>query len=158
MGNNESKIAVPKEYNVRGSLNGLGLDVLMDVLGETLYAKDAQNLVGVSKQTLKLKDHPRFFMTTENLIQGLNVPNKIWSEGETVKEDGQSDGISFVHTNKNNNKCTITVDPIVEDGISKLEFIFEGHEQNEFSFGICDSSEVFYQNSGREGSGVYSIY
>ncbi|KAA6380061.1 MAG: hypothetical protein EZS28_024413, partial [Streblomastix strix] len=132
MGNNESKIAVPKEYNVRGSLNGLGPDILLEVLTETPLEKDAQNLVGVSKQTLKLNDHPRFFLATENLIQGLNVPNKIWSEGEIVEEDGISDGISFVHTNKNNNKCTISVDSIVEDGISKLEFIFEGHEQNEF--------------------------
>ncbi|KAA6353298.1 MAG: hypothetical protein EZS28_051175, partial [Streblomastix strix] len=60
-------MTVPKEYNVQGSLNGLGLDILLEVLTETPSEKDAQRLVAVSKQTLKLKDHPRFFMTTENL-------------------------------------------------------------------------------------------
>ncbi|KAA6354746.1 MAG: hypothetical protein EZS28_049727, partial [Streblomastix strix] len=58
-------MAVPKEYNVQGSLNGLGPDVLMDVLGETLYLKDAKNLVCLSKQTYKLKDHPRFMNIRE---------------------------------------------------------------------------------------------
>ncbi|KAA6378969.1 MAG: hypothetical protein EZS28_025504 [Streblomastix strix] len=114
-------MTVPKEYNVQGSLNGLGPDVLMDVLGETLYAKDAQKLVGVSKQTLKLKERPRFMNISETFIHGLNVPNKT-KDGETVYEDGQSDGTSFIHTNSNDNWCTVTIDPIVETGISKFEF------------------------------------
>ncbi|KAA6375978.1 MAG: hypothetical protein EZS28_028495 [Streblomastix strix] len=95
-------MTVLKEYNVQGSLNGLGPDILMDVLGETLYAKDAYNLVGVSKLTLKLKDHPRFIYISETFVHGLNVPNKT-KDGETVEEDGQSDGTSFIHTNSNDN-------------------------------------------------------
>ncbi|KAA6372111.1 MAG: hypothetical protein EZS28_032362 [Streblomastix strix] len=124
-------MTVPKEYNVQGSLNGLGLDILLEMLTETPSEKDAQWLVAVSKQTLKLKDHPRLYMINQNRIQGLNVPNKSL-EGETVKEDGRSDGTSFIHTNSNNNSCTVTVDPTVETGISKLEFLFEGHEQKGF--------------------------
>ncbi|KAA6380528.1 MAG: hypothetical protein EZS28_023944, partial [Streblomastix strix] len=72
-------------------------------------------------------------------------------EGVTY-QDGQSDGTSFVHTNSNDNWCTVTVDPIVESGISKVEFVFEGHEQKEFCFGICKASEVFKQKQGPKRS------
>ncbi|KAA6369910.1 MAG: hypothetical protein EZS28_034563, partial [Streblomastix strix] len=53
-------MAVPQEYNVKDGLTGLGLDILLEVLAETPSEKDARRLVAVSKQTLKLKDHPRF--------------------------------------------------------------------------------------------------
>ncbi|KAA6375164.1 MAG: hypothetical protein EZS28_029309, partial [Streblomastix strix] len=113
-------MTVPKEYNVQDSLNGLGLNILNEVLSGFLYVKDAQNLVGVSQLTYKLKDHPRFMTIRETFIHGLNVPNET-DEGVTY-QDGQSDGTSFVHTNSNDNWCTVTVDPIVESGISKVEF------------------------------------
>ncbi|KAA6382883.1 MAG: hypothetical protein EZS28_021591 [Streblomastix strix] len=115
-------MTVPKEYNVQGSLNGLGLNILNEVLSGFLYVKDAQNLVGVSQLTYKLKDHPRLMTISETFIHGLNVPNET-DKGKTVEEDGQSDGTSFVHTNSNDNWCTVTVDPIVESGISKVEFV-----------------------------------
>jgi hypothetical protein len=56
----------------------------------------------------------------------LNIPN-ITEDGDTVEEDGLSDGTSFVHTNNNNNWCTVTIDPTIEKGIAKLEFLFKGH-------------------------------
>jgi hypothetical protein len=59
-------MTVPKEYNVVGGLVGLGPDILLEALTETLFEKDVQNLIGVCKKTLKLKDHPRFFKTVEN--------------------------------------------------------------------------------------------
>jgi hypothetical protein len=62
----------------------------------------------------------------------LNIPNKSEYD-ETVEEDGRIDGTSFVHTNNNNNKCTVTIDPIIENGIAKLEFLFKGHDTSEFS-------------------------
>ncbi|KAA6375882.1 MAG: hypothetical protein EZS28_028592 [Streblomastix strix] len=200
----DSKIAVPKEYNVVGGLTGLGLDILLEVLTETPLEKDAQRLVAVSKQTLKLKDHPRLLKISETFIKGLNPPSKksqsrnqnsgydlLWNGGpesykpnelsqsrdqdrgygrglfdqfntydsfwgedqdldnpyepfwgkETVEKVGRSDGISFVHTKRNDDKCTITVDPIVEKGISKLEFVLESVTLLKSSILIKDQKE-----------------
>ncbi|KAA6397295.1 MAG: hypothetical protein EZS28_007176, partial [Streblomastix strix] len=58
------------------------------------------------------------------LITKLNLP---------YQEDGQIRGSSFIHTNDNNNKCTITVDPIIEQGITRFEAIFKDHDGEEFS-------------------------
>ncbi|KAA6379759.1 MAG: hypothetical protein EZS28_024713 [Streblomastix strix] len=58
-------MSVPKEYNVVDGINGLGQDIMLDLLTQMMNIVDLQQLIGTCKKTYKLKDHPRFHLILE---------------------------------------------------------------------------------------------
>ncbi|KAA6371704.1 MAG: hypothetical protein EZS28_032769, partial [Streblomastix strix] len=75
-------------------------------------------------------------VSLNSALQKMNVPRG---------DEGRVDGSAFIHSNK---KCdsTITMDPIINDGVARFEVVFNGHEGEEFSLGIVEASKVFTKN------------
>ncbi|KAA6379414.1 MAG: putative serine/threonine-protein kinase Nek2, partial [Streblomastix strix] len=57
-------------------------------------------------------------------------------------DEGRVEGSAFIHSNE---KCdsTITMDPIINQGVARFDVVFNGHEGEEFSLGIVEASQVF---------------
>ncbi|KAA6404444.1 MAG: hypothetical protein EZS28_000030 [Streblomastix strix] len=59
----------PSTYNVEDSINGLGLDILLEVVREMMNVRDIQNFVVISKSILKIITHPRFSWAIEQVTK-----------------------------------------------------------------------------------------
>ncbi|KAA6383531.1 MAG: hypothetical protein EZS28_020943 [Streblomastix strix] len=57
------------EYNVIGSLLGLGPDILLELISEMKLPKEVQLFLVVCKKFFKLKDHPRFAKIIYSITQ-----------------------------------------------------------------------------------------
>ncbi|KAA6363875.1 MAG: hypothetical protein EZS28_040598 [Streblomastix strix] len=97
------------DYNVDGSLLGLGEFILLQILCEMEIPQDAQQFVILCRKTFKLLIHPRF----ARIIQ-------------SIKEF-----------------CAITIDPIIREGIVKIQVMFENTGKYHRSIGIADAACTF---------------
>ncbi|KAA6377919.1 MAG: hypothetical protein EZS28_026554 [Streblomastix strix] len=124
------------EYNVIGSLLGLGPDILLDLMSEMKLPQDIQQILVVCKKIYKLKDHPRFLQIIQSIIQ--IIPIFIIKESR----QGIAEGNKFIHSDKNDH-CTIAIDPIISDGIVRIEIILGNNGGYVRSMGIADASCSF---------------
>ncbi|KAA6358776.1 MAG: hypothetical protein EZS28_045697, partial [Streblomastix strix] len=66
---------------------------------------------------------------------------------------GHKDANRFIHDNTNKD-CTISIDPIISEGIVYYESVFENHDGNGgFGIGIADSSVIFEPDKGPDKDG-----
>ncbi|KAA6377003.1 MAG: hypothetical protein EZS28_027470 [Streblomastix strix] len=57
------------EYNVIGSLLGLGPDILLELMFEMKLPQDIQQILVLNKKTYKLKEHQRFLIISEGIVR-----------------------------------------------------------------------------------------
>ncbi|KAA6403934.1 MAG: hypothetical protein EZS28_000547 [Streblomastix strix] len=125
------------EYNIDGSLLGLGPDILLDLMSEMKLPQDIQQIL-VSFQITPI------FIIKES-YQGKQVENK------------------FIHSDEDQ-LCTITIDPIISEGIVRIEIILENTGGIGYSMGIADTSCSFtvrkapLQEENREKIVSYSCF
>ncbi|KAA6353943.1 MAG: hypothetical protein EZS28_050530, partial [Streblomastix strix] len=69
--------------------------------------------------------------------------------GFIIKESwqGRSDGNKFFHSDKNV-CCTIAIDPVISEGIVRIEVVFENTEGYSRSIGYADASCSFAAGKG----------
>ncbi|KAA6395409.1 MAG: hypothetical protein EZS28_009065 [Streblomastix strix] len=115
------------EYNVAGSLLGLGPDILLEMMSQMTIPQDVQNILVLNKKFYKLQFHPRF----EKIIQSI----------------GRLEGMKFIQSYKDD-LCTIAIDPVIKEGIVRIEIIFEKTNGHIRMCGIADASCSFATYKG----------
>ncbi|KAA6366542.1 MAG: hypothetical protein EZS28_037931 [Streblomastix strix] len=129
------------DYNVAGSLLGLGENILLEILCEMTTIQDARQFLVVCKKIYQLMEHPRYW----KIIQLINqIKPKFIIRRES---QGKQQGMKFIHSDENN-YCTIAIDPAIKDGIVRFEVIFENSEGCERMLGIADASCFFVASFG----------
>ncbi|KAA6331586.1 MAG: hypothetical protein EZS28_053372, partial [Streblomastix strix] len=101
-------MSVPKEYNVVGGINGLGQDIILDLLTQVMNIVDLQQLIGTCKKIYKLKDHPRFHLI-QGFIRVLSCSSAAMITKETHDDDfawKKSEILSFTFDPEN---CSIHI-------------------------------------------------
>ncbi|KAA6379969.1 MAG: hypothetical protein EZS28_024503 [Streblomastix strix] len=124
------------EYNVDGSLLGLGQFVLLEILSKIKLPQDAQQFLAVCKKIYQLQNHPRF----EKIIQSIIQIEPIFIIKESSQ--GNSEENKFLHSDENE-PCVIALDPVISEGIVRLEIIFENNRGRLSGIGIADASCSF---------------
>ncbi|KAA6383333.1 MAG: hypothetical protein EZS28_021135 [Streblomastix strix] len=104
------------DYNVSGSLLGLGENILLELLSQMEHPKDAQQFLILNKKTYKLILHPRYARIIQSIIQ--ITPIFIIKESR----QGIAEGNKFIHSDQYD-PCTIAIDPIINDGIVRTEIV-----------------------------------
>ncbi|KAA6389884.1 MAG: hypothetical protein EZS28_014586 [Streblomastix strix] len=128
------------EYNVIGGLLGLGEFILLAIMTEMIIPQQIQQFLVVCKKIYKLKEHPRFAIIMQSIIQ-------IAPECIIKKESqGKQIGNKFIHSS-NFDQCTIAIDPVVSEGIARFEVVF-GNTRKLKSMGIADASVSFAASKG----------
>ncbi|KAA6365106.1 MAG: hypothetical protein EZS28_039367 [Streblomastix strix] len=124
------------DYNVSGSLLGLGENILLELLSQMEHPQDVQQFLILSKKTFKLILHPRYARVIQSIIQITQI--------FIIKESKQgiAEGNKFFHSDKNE-CCTIAIDPIISDGIVRIEIILENNGEFAYCMGIADASCSF---------------
>ncbi|KAA6394141.1 MAG: putative serine/threonine protein kinase [Streblomastix strix] len=94
-------------------------------------ARLAQERARIAAQQVPIQS--QFQALLISALQKMNVP-----EGD----EGRVQGSAFIHSD---DECdsTITMDPIINDGVARFEVVFNGHEGEEFSLGIVEALQVF---------------
>ncbi|KAA6371888.1 MAG: hypothetical protein EZS28_032585 [Streblomastix strix] len=98
--------------------------------------QDIQQILVLCKKIYKLKDHPRFLQIIQSIIQ--ITPIFIIKESR----QGIAEGNQFIHSDKNES-CTIAIDPIISEGIVKIEIVLENNGGYVRSMGIAEASCSF---------------
>ncbi|KAA6368411.1 MAG: hypothetical protein EZS28_036062 [Streblomastix strix] len=129
------------DYNVVGSLLGLGEYILLEIISGMTLPQDVRQFLVVCKKFNKLKDHPRFAKIIQSIIQ---IP-----PGFIIKEawQGISDGMKFIHSNQRD-CCAIAIDPIIKEGIVRIDIVFKNSVGWGRTFGIVDTSFSFAAGDG----------
>ncbi|KAA6376274.1 MAG: hypothetical protein EZS28_028199 [Streblomastix strix] len=106
------------EFNVKGGLLSLGENLFLELLSEMELPQDVLQFLILNKKTFKLKLHPRYARIIQSIIQ--------ISPGFIIKEawQGRSDRNKFFHSDKDD-LCTIAIEPIISEGIVRIEVVFE---------------------------------
>ncbi|KAA6372462.1 MAG: hypothetical protein EZS28_032012 [Streblomastix strix] len=106
------------EYNVDGSLLGLGEYILLEILNEMKLPQDAQQFLAVCRKIHQLQTHPRFAKIIQSITQ--------ITPAFVIKEErqGRAEGNQFLHSDENQ-YCTIAIDPVIKEGIVRIEIVFE---------------------------------
>ncbi|KAA6382980.1 MAG: hypothetical protein EZS28_021494 [Streblomastix strix] len=106
------------DYNIEGSLLSLREFIFLELLSEMELPQDVRQFLILNKKTFKLILHPRYARIIQSIIQitPLFVIKEAWQ--------GRSDGNKFFHSDKNH-LCTIALDPIIRDGIVRIEVIYK---------------------------------
>ncbi|KAA6389799.1 MAG: hypothetical protein EZS28_014671, partial [Streblomastix strix] len=122
------------DYNVSGSLLGLGQFILLEILCEMTLPQDARQFLVVCKKIYQLLEHPRYWKIIQSIFQTTPI--------FLIKKEsqGKQQGMKFIHSNKND-YCTIAIDPVIKDGIARFEVVFENSGSR--SLGIADASCSF---------------
>ncbi|KAA6367137.1 MAG: hypothetical protein EZS28_037336 [Streblomastix strix] len=118
------------EYNVDEGLLGLGEFIFLEMLSEMKHPQDVRQILAICKKFHKLQEHPRF------LIQ--ITPAFIIKE----ESQGRLQGMQFIHSDQYA-ETTIAIDPIITEGISRVEIVFQDTRGYCFSLGIADASCSF---------------
>ncbi|KAA6366926.1 MAG: hypothetical protein EZS28_037546, partial [Streblomastix strix] len=128
------------EYNVSGSLLGLGENMFLELLSEMELPQDVQKFLALNKKTYKLILHPRYARIIQSIIQ--------ISPSFIIKEawQGRSDGNKFFHSDQND-YCTIAIDTIIREGIVRIGVII-GNNGFYQTMGIADASCSFAAGKG----------
>ncbi|KAA6402533.1 MAG: hypothetical protein EZS28_001941 [Streblomastix strix] len=129
------------DYNVVGSLLGLGEYIFLEIISGMTLPQDVRQFLVVCKKFNKLKDHPRFAKIIQSIIQ---IP-----PGFIIKEawQGISDRMKFIHSNQLD-CCAIAIDPIIKEGIVRIEIVFENTRDWLRIIGIVDTSFSFAAGDG----------
>ncbi|KAA6379754.1 MAG: hypothetical protein EZS28_024718 [Streblomastix strix] len=124
------------DYNVDGGLLSLGEFIFLELLSEMELPQDVQQFLVLNKKTFKLILHPRYAKIIQSIIQ--------ISPGFIIKQawQGRSDGNKFIHSDKDD-WCTIAIDPIIREGIVRIEVVFENCGGWNRIIGIADASCSF---------------
>ncbi|KAA6393186.1 MAG: hypothetical protein EZS28_011285 [Streblomastix strix] len=125
-----------RDYNVDGGLLSLGENIFLEILSEIQLPQDVRQFLILNKKTFKLILHPRYARIIQSIIQ--------ISPGFIIKEawQGRSDGNKFFHSDKDD-WCTIAIDPIISEGIMRIEVVFENCGLYIGIIGIADTSCSF---------------
>ncbi|KAA6384806.1 MAG: hypothetical protein EZS28_019664 [Streblomastix strix] len=134
------------EYNVDGSLLGLGEFILLEIMTEMIIPQQIQQFLVVCKKIYKLKEHPRFGSIIQSIIQ---IPPTFIIKKESQEKQ---QGMKFIHSNKND-WCTIVIDPIIKESIVRFEIIFESNGIQNQNYGIADASCSFAVGNGPQEEG-----
>ncbi|KAA6368181.1 MAG: hypothetical protein EZS28_036292 [Streblomastix strix] len=129
------------DYNVSGSLIGLGQFILLEILCDMTLPQDARQFLVVCKKIYQLLEHPRYW----KIIQSKFKTTPIF----IIKKEsqGKSYGNMFIHSDENCDSCTIVIDPVIKDGIVRFEIVFENSEWQKI-FGFADASCSFAAGNG----------
>ncbi|KAA6372379.1 MAG: hypothetical protein EZS28_032094 [Streblomastix strix] len=106
------------DYNVEGGLLSLGEFIFLELLSEMELPQDVQQFLILNKKTFKLILHPRYTKIMQSIIQ--------ISPGFIIKkaQQGRSDGNKFIHSDQEES-CTLAINPIIREGIVRIEVMFE---------------------------------
>ncbi|KAA6395413.1 MAG: hypothetical protein EZS28_009061 [Streblomastix strix] len=104
------------DYNVDGSLLGLGEFILLEILSEMAIPQDVQQFLIVCRKIHKLQEHPRFEKIIYSIVE--IIPIFIIMEGS----QGSSEKNKFFHSDEYE-PCTIAIDPIISEGIVRIEVL-----------------------------------
>ncbi|KAA6393530.1 MAG: hypothetical protein EZS28_010943 [Streblomastix strix] len=133
-----------RDYNVDGSLLGLGEFILLEILCEMEIPQDAQQFLVLCRKTFKLLIHPRYAKIIQSIIE--IRPIFIIKE----QKQGRSNQNKFIHSDKLDD-CTIAIDPVMLEGIVRIEVLFENTDWWDKIIGIADASCSFA--AGKEPCG-----
>ncbi|KAA6377704.1 MAG: hypothetical protein EZS28_026769 [Streblomastix strix] len=141
--NNQGNIEMERvsDYNVYGSLLGLGENILLEILSEMEIPQDVQQFLVLCRKTYKLLIHPRYARIIQSIIE--IRPIFIIKE----QKQGRSDQNKFIHSD-NDDFCTIAMNPVIREGIVKIEVIFENTDGWSRMIGIADASCSFAAGKG----------
>ncbi|KAA6357236.1 MAG: hypothetical protein EZS28_047237, partial [Streblomastix strix] len=125
-----------RDYNVEGGILSLGEFIFLELLSEMELPQDVRQFLILNKKTFKLILHPRYAKIIQSIIQitPLFVIKDAWL--------GCSDGNKFFHSDLDH-FCTIAIDPIIRDGIVRIEVMFENTLGWNRMIGIADASCSF---------------
>ncbi|KAA6364664.1 MAG: hypothetical protein EZS28_039809 [Streblomastix strix] len=123
------------EYNVVGGLLGLGHNILLEIMSEMTLPQDVQQFVIVCRKINQLLQHPRYPNIIQSIIQ--ITPAFIIKEAW----QGRSNGNKFIHSDEYG-QCVIAIDPIIKEGIVRIEIVFENNGVWR-SMGIAEASCSF---------------
>ncbi|KAA6384748.1 MAG: hypothetical protein EZS28_019727 [Streblomastix strix] len=129
------------EYNVGGGLLGLGPDILLEILSEITHLDDVRQFLILCKKIFKLQTHQRFLKMIQQTFQ--IAKQFIFKKGI----EGRVDKNKFIHS-KNDDWCTIAVNPIINEGIASIEIIFNNTGYMGRCIGIADASCSFAAGKG----------
>ncbi|KAA6375795.1 MAG: hypothetical protein EZS28_028678 [Streblomastix strix] len=134
------------DYNVDGGLLSLGENIFLELLSEMQLPQDVRQFLILNKKTFKLILHPRYARIIQSIIQ--------ISPGFIIKEawQGRSDGNKFIHSDKYH-CCTIAFDPVIREGIVRIEVMFENTGVYTISIGFADASCSFAAGKGPQDDG-----
>ncbi|KAA6385797.1 MAG: hypothetical protein EZS28_018676 [Streblomastix strix] len=121
------------EYNIDGGLIELGPDILLEILSEITHLEDLQQFLVLCRKTFKLQNHQRLLRMIQSTLQ---VTPIFIIKKET---QGKLQGMKFIHSNNYDN-CTIAIDPIIMEGIVRIDIIFKNTGGWNISIGIADAS------------------
>ncbi|KAA6396900.1 MAG: hypothetical protein EZS28_007574 [Streblomastix strix] len=116
------------DYNLVGSLLGLGPDIFVQIISQMILPQDIYQMV-----QSKILISPTFIIREAS--QGHLEKNK------------------FIHSNINEN-CTIALDPIIKEDIIRIEVIFEKPGGYLKSIGIADASCSFAASKEPQDDGM----
>ncbi|KAA6364575.1 MAG: hypothetical protein EZS28_039897 [Streblomastix strix] len=129
------------DYNVHDSLLGLGEFILLEILTEMEIPQDAQQFLVLCRKTYKLLIHPRYARIIQSIIE--IRPIFIIKE----QKQGRSDQNKFIHSDEDD-YCTIAIDPVIRQGIVKIQIKFDNNVGFDKIIGIANASCSF---AAREG-------
>ncbi|KAA6377300.1 MAG: hypothetical protein EZS28_027174, partial [Streblomastix strix] len=130
------------DYNVDGSLQGLGQFILFEILSEMTFPQDARQFLVVCKKIYQLLEHPRYWKIIQSIIQ--ITPILIIKK----ENQGKLQEMKFIHSDENYDDCTIAINPAIKDGIVRFEVVFEKSGGSGRSLGIADASCSFAAGKG----------
>ncbi|KAA6372670.1 MAG: hypothetical protein EZS28_031804, partial [Streblomastix strix] len=124
------------DYNVDGGLLSLGEFIFLELLSQMELPQDVRQFLILNKKTFKLILHPRYARIIQSIIQ--ITPEFVIKEAW----QGRSDGNKFIHQDQDD-CCTIAIDPIITEGIARIEVMFENTLGWDRSIGFADASCSF---------------
>ncbi|KAA6396178.1 MAG: hypothetical protein EZS28_008291 [Streblomastix strix] len=133
------------EYNVDGGLLGLGEYFLLEILNEMKLPQDVQQFLILCRKIHKLQTHTRFAKIIQSIMQITPV--------FIIKEPSQgiAEKNKFIHQNKDG-PCTVAIDPIIREGIVRIEIVFE-KTGGWRTIGVADASCSFAAGKGPSADG-----
>ncbi|KAA6391583.1 MAG: hypothetical protein EZS28_012889 [Streblomastix strix] len=134
---------IPHEYNVAGGLLGLGQDTLVDLLSEMIEFQDAVQFVGVNKNTLQLKNHPRFKQIIESINNNSDLENPD-PTGQRVLLEQIGDLLWKAVALKKEN-LSVSLNKAISEGIHRVEVRFEKCTSGKYSQGAVGIMKADYQ-------------
>ncbi|KAA6365641.1 MAG: hypothetical protein EZS28_038832, partial [Streblomastix strix] len=114
----------------------LGENIFLELLSEMELPQDVRQFLILNKKTFKLKLHPRYARIIQSIIQ--------ISPGFIIKEawQGSSDGNKFIHSDQDQ-MCAIAIEPVISEGIVRIEVMFENCGGWSRIIGFADASCSF---------------
>ncbi|KAA6387284.1 MAG: hypothetical protein EZS28_017191 [Streblomastix strix] len=137
------------DYNVDGGLLSFGEFIFLELLSEMELPQDVRQFLILNKKTFKLILHPRYARIIQSIIQitPIFIIKEAWQ--------GRSDGNKFIHSDRND-WCSIAIDPIISEGIVRIEVMFEksgGYGKIDIEIGFADASCSFTAHKGPQEDG-----